>query len=167
MRLLLILAFLASIVIANLLTSTYGMIPVGFGLTATAGTYFAGATFLLRDGVQEVTGKWTVAAVIALGAGLSYVLADPMIAVASGVAFLVSELLDFAIYTPLRDAGHWLSGVAVSNTVGAFVDTVLFLAIAGFPIWSSVPGQMLAKVTVTAIFVAAAAGSRAVLRKPV
>jgi hypothetical protein len=35
--------FLATIIVANILTSRYGFIPVGFGLTATAGTLMAGA----------------------------------------------------------------------------------------------------------------------------
>jgi uncharacterized PurR-regulated membrane protein YhhQ (DUF165 family) len=89
-----------------------------------------------------------VAAVIVLGALLSYLIASPFIALASGVAFLVSETADLAVYTPLRRRGYVRAAVA-SNVVGAFVDTVLFLWIAGFPIASAIAGQMVGKVAVT------------------
>jgi uncharacterized PurR-regulated membrane protein YhhQ (DUF165 family) len=50
-----------------------------------------------------------------IGAGLS-ALVSPQFAVASGIAFLVSELADLAVYTPLRQR-NWLAAVALSNTV--------------------------------------------------
>lgn len=162
-------AFLLAIVGANYATSTWGMIPVGFGLVATAGTLFAGATFVLRDTLQQRTGRWPVVALVVVGAGLSYLLSDPRIAVASGVAFLLSELADQAVYTPLRDRGYVRAAVA-SNVVGAFVDTVLFLTIAdipGVPLWPSVPGQMVGKLAVTAaVLVVVLLVRRAVLRQP-
>lgn len=53
----------------------------------------------------------------------------PSLALASGVAFLLSEAADFTVYTPLRrrsrDAAVWASA-----TVGSFVDSCLFLALA-------------------------------------
>jgi hypothetical protein len=44
-----------------------------------------------------------------------------------------------------RHAVGWIPAVIASNAIGAPVDTVLFLALAGFPIWTAVPGQLLAK----------------------
>jgi uncharacterized PurR-regulated membrane protein YhhQ (DUF165 family) len=73
-------------------------------------------------------------------------LSTPQLALASGVAFLVSELADMAVYTPLRRKG-WARAVAASNAVGATVDTLLFLTLAGFPVtWQSVLGQLAGKV---------------------
>ena len=46
-------AFLGCILAANYVTSRYGMVPVGFGLIATAGTYFAGLSFVLRDSLHD------------------------------------------------------------------------------------------------------------------
>lgn len=159
--------FIAAVLAANWLTTEHGMIPVGFGLVATAGTYAAGLTFVVRDTIQDVGGKAAVLALIVIGAALSYLIGPEAqkIALASGVAFLVSELADLAVYTPLRSHGYVRAAIA-SNVVGSFVDTVLFLAIAGFPIWSSVPGQLVAKLTVTAVVVASVIGARAVLRQP-
>jgi hypothetical protein len=151
--------FLACIVAANYVTSRYGMIPVGFGLLATAGTYFAGVTFVLRDSVQDGLGKYATLGLIVLGAALSYLVSDPFIALASGVAFLASETADLAIYTPLRDRGYVRAAVA-SNVVGSVVDTVLFLSIAGFPIQQALAGQIVGKLTVTAVVVLAVAAVR-------
>lgn len=158
--------FLGCIVAANYVTSRYGMVPVGFGLMATAGTYFAGATFVLRDYLHDKLGRWPVVVLIVVGALLSYALSAPFIALASGVAFLVAEFADMFVYTPLREHGYIRAAIA-SNTVGAFVDTIIFLAIAGFPIWVSVPGQMVGKLAVTAAVVIPLWIARAVLREPV
>ena len=153
-------AFLGCILAANVVTTHLGMIPIGFGLMATAGTYFAGTTFILRDALQDVAGKrWTLA-VIGLGAALSFLVADPFIALASAVAFGLAELADLAVYTPLRKRGYIRAAVA-SNIVGAFVDTVVFLTIAGFPVMAALPGQMVGKLLVTAAFVALVVGIRA------
>ena len=159
-------AFLAVILGANYATTEYGMIPVGFGLMATAGTYLAGLSFILRDSLQDVAGKRVTVALIVLGAGLSFLVSDPFIALASGVAFLASELADLAVYTPLRSHGYVRAAVA-SNVVGSLVDTVLFLWIAGFPVWAALPGQMVGKVAVTLVVVLAVGVSRAVVRREV
>jgi queuosine precursor transporter len=146
-------AFLACILAANYVTSTLGMVPVGFGLVATAGTYLAGATFILRDYLQDRAGKaWTLL-VIGAGAILSVAVSVPQIALASAAAFALSELADLLVYTPLRKRGYIRAAIA-SNVVGAFVDTVVFLSIAGFPVLAALPGQMVGKVLVTALVVA-------------
>ena len=143
---------LVCILAANYVTTEYGMVPVGFGLVATAGTYFAGVTFILRDLLQDTAGKRITVAVILLGAIVSFALSAPFIALASAVAFLLAELADLAVYTPLRKRGYVRAAVA-SNVVGAFIDTVVFLAIAGFPVMAALPGQMVGKLLVTAVAV--------------
>lgn len=138
----LVAAFVACVVAANWLTQRYGFVPVGFGLTATAGTYAAGLAFGVRDALHEHDRRLVLAA-IAVGAAVSWWIA-PALAVASAVAFGVSELADFAVYDPLRNRA-WPLAVAASNLVGAAVDTCLFLWIAGFPIAAALPGQMVGK----------------------
>lgn len=148
-------AFIACIVLANWLTATFGLIPVGFGLMATAGTYAAGLTFVFRDLIHEAGGRWLAVAAIASGALLSWFVASPALAVASGVTFLVAELFDLAVYVPLRKRGL-LIAVLVSNVAGFTLDTFLFLYLAGFPITGPVvAGQLLAKGTMTALGLAA------------
>lgn len=93
--------FVASVVAANWATATFGLVNV-IGLSFTAGTLAAGAALILRDSVQERLGARAV--LIAIGAGvlLSVVTSNPNIALASGLAFLASEITDFAVYTRLR-----------------------------------------------------------------
>ena len=153
-------AFLGCILAANYVTTEYGMVPVGFGLIATAGTYFAGATFVLRDTVQDTAGRRWVIALILAGAALSFLISAPFIALASAVAFLLSETVDFAIYQPLRKRGYVRAAVA-SNVAGSLVDTLVFLAIAGFPIRQAFAGQMVGKLLVTAAVVAGVLAYRA------
>jgi uncharacterized PurR-regulated membrane protein YhhQ (DUF165 family) len=153
MKFVLTAAFLACILAANYVTTRFGMVPVGFGLVATAGTYFAGLTFVFRDSLQDAAGKrWTLAA-IAAGAVLSFAISSPFIALASAVAFGLAELADLAVYTPLRKRGYVRAAIA-SNIVGALIDTIIFLWIAGFPIAQALPGQMVGKLLITAAAVA-------------
>lgn len=159
-------AFLTLIVAANWMTSTYGLIPVGFGLVTTAGTWAAGLVLLARDLVQDTAGHRIMLASIGAGALLSALLANPQIALASGIAFALSELLNWAVYTPIRRHG-WARAVIPSNIAGAFLDTVVFLSIAGFPVWVAVPGQMLAKTVATLAVVIPVVVARALLRQPV
>lgn len=159
-------AFLGCAVTANVLTAHYGLIPVGFGLVTTAGTWAAGLTFAARDWLHEAAGRGAVLVAIVAGAGLSAVLAGPRLAIASGIAFAISETADMLVYEPLRHR-TWAGAVAASNTIGALIDTVAFLALAGFPIWTALPGQMLAKTTATVAVVLPLVVCRAVLRNRV
>lgn len=138
-------AFIGSIVAANYLTQHYGMVNVGFGLTATAGTYAAGAAFLLRDYTQERTGRAATAALIIIAGAVTYLI-SPALAVASATAFLISEFVDMAVYIPLRRRGFYVAAF-LSNVTGAIVDTFVFLHLAGFPITpEGVEGQLVAKI---------------------
>jgi uncharacterized PurR-regulated membrane protein YhhQ (DUF165 family) len=138
--------FVLSIVAANYVTTRYGFVGVGLGLTAAAGTYLAGLALGLRDVIQDGLGRVAVLVVILIGAAVSFAVSNPHIAMASAVAVLVSELCDLAVYTPIKRSGKWPLAVLLSNTVGAVVDTFLFLTIAGFFTWAAVPGQLVGKV---------------------
>jgi len=123
-------AFVATVYAANWALTEFGVVPIGFGLHAPAGVFFAGLGFLLRDAL------WVVAAIL-VGACLSFLLGASAvipgghvsIAVASGCAFLLSEFADFSVYAPLRE--RTMGGaVALSQVVGAAVDSALFLWLA-------------------------------------
>ncbi|HEV8636379.1 MAG TPA: VUT family protein [Chloroflexota bacterium] len=157
------LAYIATIFAANLAILLIGPVPVGFGLMAPAGVYFAGLAFTLRDLTQDTLGKVAVLVAILIGAALSaamsLVLPGPIppvrLALASGSAFLFSELLDFAVYTPLRRR-HWLGAVAASNAVGLVADSALFLSLA-FGSLAFLPGQIVGKTTMTLLAIPALA----------
>jgi len=143
--------FLFAIVGANVAIATFGLVPVGFGLVAPAGVFFAGLVFTLRDALHEVGGRgWVVGAILG-GAVLSVLVASPTLAVASGTAFLLSEAADYAVYAPLRRRS-WLGAVVLSNTVGTVVDSALFLWLA-FGSLAFLPGQIVGKLWMTALVV--------------
>lgn len=159
--------YIGSVVLANVLTERYGLVSVGFGLVATAGTYAAGLTLLARNVTQDVTGRLLIFALMLIGCGLSWWLASPQLAVASAVAFALSETTDMAIYTPLRERG-WSRAVLTASLIGAAVDTLVFLHLAGFPVTrDSVAGQMLVKVGVSAAVVLLVGVGHALLRQSV
>lgn len=143
--------FVATVWLANWAIQRWGPVPVGFGLMAPAGVYFVGLAFTLRDVVHRILGRWVVVGCILAGAALSYFI-SPAFAVASGVAFLVSESADLAVYEPIRRKG-WLPAVVASNVVGVVVDSFLFLTIA-FGSLEFFWGQVVGKLWMTAIAVA-------------
>jgi uncharacterized PurR-regulated membrane protein YhhQ (DUF165 family) len=147
----------------NWLTTRYGLISVGFGLTATAGSFPAGIVLLARDWVHDLTGRTTVLACIVVGALASAATTNPRLALASAVAFTLSETVDLLVYTPLRRQGRLRAALA-SNLVGAPVDTLVFLTLAGLPVWAAMPGQLTAKTTATLLPLTAIWVLRAVLR---
>lgn len=138
--------YVGTIAAANYLTARFGLVPAGFGLLVTAGTYAAGLALGARDVAQRLAGvPWVLGCIVA-GGLLSWALAGPRLALASTLAFLLGELLDLAVYTPLERRSFRVA-VLASNTAGALVDTVVFLTLAGFPVtWQTVGGQLLVKI---------------------
>ena len=136
------------------------MIPVGFGMTAPSGVLMVGAALVLRDQVQEHLGaKWALGGIL-VGAILSYLLADPFIALASILAFGVSELVDFGAYTYVRKYGRALA-VAASGLVGAVMESIVFLYVA-FGSLAYVEGQIFGKLIISLL---AAAAIKYVIKK--
>jgi queuosine precursor transporter len=111
---------------ANVLTSTVGSVPAGFGLTVTAGTYTVGLALALRDAVHD-RGGVRVVLVALVGATLcSALTADPQVAIASATAMVAAELTDLTVYAPLRPHS-WAAAIVASGVVGSIVDSVGFL----------------------------------------
>lgn len=166
------LGLFTAIIIANWITTDYGFVPVGFGFEATAGTFAAGISLALRDGIQDTLGRVAVIAVIVLGSILSFAIAVPAIALASAAAFLLAEFVNFAIYTPIRERSklgdpRWAVAVFASNAAGAVIDTVVFLGIAfGLSaILPALPGQLVGKGWATLSYLLIGAAVAAVLRR--
>ena len=119
------------------------LIPVAPGITAPSGVLMIGLALVLRDLVQRRLGVgWAFGAVLA-GALLSALFAPPALVMASAAAFLLSELVDLAVYTPLQKRGLLLA-VAASSAVGLVVDSVVFLQLA-FGSLDYVAGQVIGK----------------------
>lgn len=149
-RLVTLVGYLACIVGANAALDRWGMI-LAFGAMLPAGVWFAGASFTMRDLLDDLGGRAWVLLAIALGGAISYVLA-PSFALASAAAFLLSETFDWAVYSPLRERRWWFA-VVLSNVVGSTADSLLFLWLA----FGSVAGWFaltIAKAAVTLPFLA-------------
>lgn len=137
-------AFLACVVAANVTTSRFGMVHFA-GLSVTAGTFVAGASFVARDAVAGPLVPWLILA----GSALSAILGDAGIAFASAIAFAASESIDWAVFASLRK--NLAVAVAVSGAVAGVADTLIFLAVAGFPVTvSTVAGQVVVKAAMSA-----------------
>ena len=128
--------YIASILLANWMIQNVGdcvpngpcLIPVGFGYTAPSGVLMIGLALVLRDAIHESHGRWWVIGAIFVGAVLSSAI-SPALALASGVAFAVSEVGDMLVYEPIRRYSRPL-GVAISGIVGGAIDSALFLMLA-------------------------------------
>lgn len=144
--------FIGSIPLANWMIQAVGttcvpqgpcLVPVFPGLMAPSGVLVVGAAFVLRDLVQRRLGKlWTLASIL-VGAALSALLAPPSLVLASAAAFGLSELADFAVYTPLAER-RLITAVLASSVVGLVVDSVLFLYLA-FGSLDFLAGQVVGK----------------------
>ena len=149
-------ALLGVIVGANWALNTFGVLNV-FGVAVPAGVLFAGAAFGIRDVIHEVAGGWLVIVAIAAGTTRSMALSDSAaipggvttIAIASGTAFALSELLDYAVYSPLRRR-HWPAAVVASNLGGSIADSLVFLFLA-FGSINYAGGQIIGKFAMVAL----------------
>lgn len=150
-------AYAATIPLANWMIGNIGecipngpcLIPVGFGLMAPSGVLMIGAALVLRDAVHSLLGwKWAVAAIL-VGAALSFAFSPAALVIASVSAFLLSELADLAVYSPLRRKRLVLA-VFASGAVGAAVDSAVFLWLA-FGSLDFIAGQLVGKFWMTAI----------------
>lgn len=121
-------AYVGTVVTANWASTHWPALVFG-PFVVPAGTLWAGVTFTLRDLLYEILGTPGVVAGVAVGTGVSWLLASPQIAIAiaSVVAFIVSETLDSALYAVLR-RGSRLRPALVSNLAGLVVDTAVFRA---------------------------------------
>ncbi len=114
--------------------ATLGAVDLAELLTWGAFTY--PAAFLVTDLTNRTFGpsraRLVVAAGFVIAVALSVWLATPRIAIASGSAFLMAQLLDVSVFDRLRD-GRWWRAPFISSLLGSALDTVLFFALAFAP----------------------------------
>ena len=132
-----IIAMAAIVVASNILVQFL------FGQWLTWGAFTYPLAFLVTDVMNRVYGQAAARRVVLVGfvVGLSCSLIGTQIigefgplvtiriAIGSGLAFLVAQLLDVAIFSALRD-GKWWRAPLASTLIGSTVDTILFFSIA-------------------------------------
>lgn len=108
-------------------------IPINDWLTWGALTY--PLAFLINDLVNRFHGarhaRQVVYAGFAVGVALSLSVEtiETRIAVASGSAFLLAQLLDVAVFDRFRQRSWWIAP-SISSAVSTVIDTILFFGIA-------------------------------------
>jgi uncharacterized PurR-regulated membrane protein YhhQ (DUF165 family) len=128
------------------------LIPVAPGTMAPSGVLMIGLALLLRDIIQRRYGVLVSLYCIGCGVIISSLLAPPALVLASAAAFAISELADFAVYTPLWRR-NFIAAVAVSCGVGAMVDSGIFLFLA-FDSFDHMMGQIIGKLYAVSAFIA-------------
>ena len=121
-------AYIVSIVAVNIGFVYIPPVPL-LGEMFPPMSLIVGLIFIARDFAQKEIGHKVLGA-MAVGAVLSYLMADPFVAIASVIAFAISEMVDWGVYTytkrPLRDR------ILLSSALGTPVDSAVFLLILGF-----------------------------------
>ena len=124
--------YILAIVIANIGFSYIPMVSLPFGEKFAPMSLLVGFVFVLRDLAQRDLGHKVLFA-IGVGIALSYLLADPFVATASAVAFAISEITDWAVYTlykkPLKQR------ILISSSISTPVDSAVFMLMIGFFSW--------------------------------
>ena len=107
----------------------------------TWGAFTYPVAFLVNDLTNRTLGPARARQVVLVGFAiavvLSVVLATPRIAIASGSAFLLAQLLDVSIFDRLRRSAWWQAPLA-SSLLGSVIDTVLFFGVAFAPAFAGI-----------------------------
>lgn len=135
------------------------LVPVAPGIMAPSGVMLIGLALLLRDLVQRRCGISISLCCIAAGAFISALVASASLVIASVIAFSVSELVDFSVYTPLAKR-RFVLALFASCALGSIVDSALFLWFA-FGSIDHLEGQVIGKMYATALFIISRIGRKA------
>jgi uncharacterized PurR-regulated membrane protein YhhQ (DUF165 family) len=126
-------AAMAIVVAASNYLVQFPVNQFGLGEILTWGAFTYPVAFLVNDLTNRRFGpaaaRKVVLAGFVLAVALSVWLASPRIAIASGSAFLVAQLLDVSVFNAFRGQSWWRAPF-ISTLVGSAVDTVLFFSLA-------------------------------------
>jgi uncharacterized PurR-regulated membrane protein YhhQ (DUF165 family) len=105
----------------------------------TYGAFTYPVAFLITDLTNRQFGpKYARLVVIAgfvVGIGFSWFASVPRIAIASGSAFLIGQMLDIAVFNRLRRQAWWQAPL-IGSVVGSLLDTLIFFSFAFAPAFS-------------------------------
>lgn len=116
-------AHIGLVVAVNILFSVVPMLETPIGLLSPV-ALIVGGVFVVRDYAQRAAGHYVIVAMM-LATVISYLMADPFVAVASALAFLTSELVDWGLYSATSKPFH--HRVLLSSMLSTPVDTAVFL----------------------------------------
>lgn len=126
-------AAMAAVVAASNYLVQFPVTQFGLGEILTWGAFTYPVAFLVNDLTNRRFGAAAARKVVLTGfvlaVALSIWLASPRIAIASGTAFLVAQLLDVSVFNAFRGQAWWRAPF-ISTMIGSVVDTLLFFGIA-------------------------------------
>ncbi len=132
---------MCAVVVASNVLVQYPVRLLGLQDLLTWGAFTYPLAFLATDLTNRRFGPRAARRVVYVGFALAVVLsvwlATPRIALASGTAFLVAQLMDVGIFNRLRE-GAWWRAPLVSSVIGSLVDTALFFTLA----FAALPGAV-------------------------
>lgn len=120
--------YIVLIVLVNWGFTVTPLIPLPTGDMFPPMSLVVGFVFVSRDFAQREIGHSVIVAML-VGAVLSYFMADPYVALASLVAFLISEGADWAIYTWTKKP--FAQRILLSSIASTPIDSAVFLAMIG------------------------------------
>ena len=145
------LSYIATVVAINMAFAYIPPVVLFDGTIFTIGSVIAGLVFVARDFAQREVGHKVVLLLMAAAGLLSYLLADPFVAIASIVAFAISEISDYIVYSKYKS--DFNKRVIVSSLVSVPIDTAVFLAIISHLSALSFAVMCISKLLVVAYFV--------------
>ena len=121
------------VVVASNILVQYPFEPLGLGDYLTWGAFTYPVAFLVTDLTNRRYGAGMARRLVAVGfviaVALSIWLATPRIALASGTAFLVGQLLDITVFNRFRRHSWWRAPL-IGSVFGSVIDTALFFSLA-------------------------------------
>ena len=121
------------VVVASNILVQYPFEPLGLGDYLTWGAFTYPVAFLVTDLTNRRYGAGMARRLVAVGfviaVALSIWLATPRIALASGTAFLVGQLLDITVFNRFRRQSWWRAPL-IGSVFGSVIDTALFFSLA-------------------------------------
>ena len=141
-------AYVAFIVLVNWGFSVVPLVDMWTGEKWPPMSIAVGLVFVLRDFAQREIGHkvWYAMGVAGL---LSYLMADPFVALASIIAFAISEAADWAIYTFTKKP--FAQRILLSSLVSTPLDSALFLGVIGHLSWSGVIAMTVSKMVAAVV----------------
>lgn len=125
--------YIGAVVLINYLFVVVPMVPV-LGTMFPPVMFVVGFVFVFRDFAQREIGHWVIAAMIIAGI-ISYFMSAPFVAIASVTAFLISEIVDWGVFTFTRKP--LASRILYSSALSVPIDTAVFLQMVGHLDWVS------------------------------
>jgi hypothetical protein len=124
---------MAVVVAASNFLVQYPFEHFGLGEILTWGAFTYPVAFLVNDLTNRRFGVTAARKVVLAGFLIAVVLsawlATPRIAIASGSAFLVAQMLDATVFNALRRSAWWRAPL-LSTVLGSVLDTAIFFSLA-------------------------------------